>query len=255
LKRIWLFSISAALCLVPISPAKTKCQPQFLNEHLTARINCLNIPVATATLVVTQDTAATGEPIYHLAVSAKSTPFYSILYRVDNRYDSYFTWPDARTVRYQRRIDEPGVDLNREVRYQDGKALYEEEEPLTVPCKVQDLFLSLYALRGQPLEEGQVIDSSIELDGQLWTIRSRALGRERIKTRYGSFGAVKVEVRYLRADQSEENRRASDILTNNLVKEKTKVTIWFSDDEQKIPLKAHCHVSPFSIKAVFSVDQ
>ena len=53
----------------------------------------------------------------------------------------------------------------------------------------------------------------------------------------------------------EVSERKSDILTNNLVREKTRVIIWLSDDERKIPLKAHCRAAPFTIKALFSTTK
>lgn len=255
MRKSWLMTSLAALSLLAMRPQKSPAQPQFLDEHLIAEVTCLNIPVATATLIVTADSLAQGRSIYHLAVSAKSSRFYSLIYRVDNHYDSYFTWPDVRTLRYERHINEPGVDLHRMVTYQDTLAHCSGEEPRVVPAEVRDLFLSLYALRGQPLDEDQIIDTAMDLDGQLWIVRARSLGRERIKTRDGTFPAIKVEVRYVLTGETGENRGKSDILTNNLVEEKTRVIIWFSDDDRKVPLKAHCHVSPLTIKAIFSTDQ
>jgi hypothetical protein len=229
-----------------------KAQPPFLGEQLTAEITFLNIPVATATLQVTQETLEGDQSSYRLAITAKSTRFYSLLYKVDNRYDSFFTWPHFQTLRYERHIREPGVDLQRVVRYQGGQAIADGEEPVSVPGDVRDLFSALYALRGQPLNENQVIDSPMDLDGQLWVVRATVLGRERVKTRLDGHMAIKVMVRFLNPNQAQRHRRESDVLTNNLVKERTKLTIWFSDDEQRIPLKAQYRFSPFFIKAVFS---
>jgi len=243
---------AAAFFFVISSLGTAKAQPPFLGEQLTAEITFLNIPVAIATLQVTQETLEGDQSSYHLAITAKSTPFYSLLYPVDNRYDSFFTWPHFRTSRYERHIREPGVDLQRVVRYQNGQAIADGEEPVSVPRDVRDLFSALYALRGQPLKENQVIDSPMDLDGQLWVVRATVLGRERVKSRRDVHIAIKVMVRFLSPKQAQRTRRASDVLTNNLVKERTKLTIWFSDDEQRIPLKAQYRFSPFFIKAVFS---
>jgi len=236
-----------------ISPlGVAKAQPPFLGENLTFEITFLRIPVVTATFRVTEETAAGGQPIYHLAVSAKSTPFYSLLYQVDNQYHSFFTWPQVHPLRYERRIRETGVDFRRMVSYHDGQALYDGQRQVSVPPGVRDLFSALYALRGQALEEDQVIDSPLDLDGQLWEARAVVLGRERVETRLGSHPAIKVLVRFLGPDQPQRHKRESDVLTNNLVSEKTKLTIWFSDDEQKMPLRAQYNLAPFSIKAVLS---
>ena len=252
MKKNWLAPFLVALFMVVFPLSRVKAQPPFLGETLSAEITFLNIPVATAILRVTEQTAESDETVYHLAISAKSTPFYSLIYKVDNQYDSYFTWPEAGTLRYRRSICEPGVDLRRTVRYQDGQALCNGEEPVSVPPSVRDLFLAMYALRGKRLDENQVIDSPLELDGQLWTIRAKVIGREKVNIQQDSHPSIKVQVRFLHSSRAGEEKRASDILTNNLVREKTKLTIWFAEDELKTPLKAQCRAAFFTIKALFS---
>jgi hypothetical protein len=230
----------------------TRAQPSFLGECLTVEVTFLNIPVVTATLRMTEEVIGEDPAIYHLEVSTKSTPFYSLLYQVDNRYDSFFTWPEAHTLRYERCIRETGVDLRRVVSYQDGQAFYDGNLGAPVPSDVRDLFSALYALRGQSLEQDQVIDSPLDLDGQLWVARATVLGREEVRTHLGTHQTIKVGIRFLEPQQVQEERVKSDVLTNNLVRGKTKLTIWFSDDELKIPLRAQYRLVPFSLKAVLS---
>jgi hypothetical protein len=171
---------------------------------------------------------------------------------VDNRYDSYFTWPSAQTISYRRSILEPGVDLQRTIRYLNGQACTEGKTPWPVPPGVRDLFTALYALRGQPLEDGQVVESFLDLDGRIWISRSTVLGREQVETRVGSYPAVKVLVRFHPADDDGRQRPASDVMTNNLVREKTKLTLWFSDDDRHLLLKTDYRMAPFSLKAVLT---
>ena len=242
-----------AVLLSVVWPVKmTAAQPPFVGERLTIDVSFLNIPVVTATLHITDEMVEGSPPVYHLAVWAKSTPFYSLLYQVDNRYDSFFTWPQAHTLRYERCIKETGVDLRRVASYHDNQAFYDGELGPSVPPNVRDLFSALYALRGQPLEDGQVIDSPLDLDGQLWVARAVVLGREEIQTQLGTHQAIEVGIRFLEPEQAQGAREKSDVLTNNLVRANTKLTIWFSDDERKIPLRAQYRLVPFSLKAILS---
>lgn len=246
-----LSSVLPALLMVFLPWGLAKAQPPFLGENLAVEITFLKIPVVNATLRVTEETAEGDRPIYHLAVWAKTTPFYSLLYRVNNRYDSFFTWPQGHTLRYERHIQETGWTLRRVVTYQEGYAVYDGQRRVLVPAETRDLFSALYALRGQPLENNRVSDSSLDLDGQTWMMRAVVLGREQVQTDMGLRRAVKVQIRFLSSDRVQGNKRESDVLTNNLVREKTKVIIWLSDDERKTPLKAQFRLAPFSIKATF----
>jgi hypothetical protein len=244
------------LLLAAISaPLWAQTPPPFLGEKITVEVTFLNIPVVTAQLEVTEAMTQDEEPIYHLAVVAKSTPFYSLLYPVNNRYDSYFTWPEAHTRRYSRCINEPGVNLQLTIQYQDGLAISDGSPPRPVSLEVRDLFAALYALRGQALEDGQTFDSPLELDGDRWAAQANVLGREEVKTRLGTQQAVKVLVRFHILDHQEDKKRESDVLTNNLVREKTKLTLWFSDDHRRVPLKASYRMSPFSLKAVLTAQE
>jgi hypothetical protein len=224
----------------------------FSGERLTFEVTFLNIPVVRAEWEVAEVGFSGDEAVVHLAVVGRSTPFYSLLYPVNNRYDAYFTWPSAHTLKYTRCIDEPGVDLQRTIRYQNGLALTEGVDPRPVPGGVRDLFTALYALRGQPLQDGQIIESLLDLDGQMWTALTTVLGREMTKTHLGSHRAVKVLVRFHPLSQDGHERPESDVMTNNLVREKTKLTFWFSDDDRHLPLRAEYRMAPFSLKTVLS---
>jgi|GEM_PF-1303201 len=240
--------ILMAACLT--APCPSDASLPFSGEILTFDVTFLNIPVVTARLEVTEAGYSGDEPVVHLAVTGKSTPFYSLLYPVDNRYDAYFTWPSARTLRYCRSISEPGVDLQRAIRYENGLALTEEEDPRPVPRDVRDLFTALFVLRGYDLHDGQVIESTLDLDGEMWNARTTVLGRERTETGLGEHDAVKVMVRFEPTNPDGPERPDSDVMTNNLVRKKTKLAFWFSDDDRHLPLRAEYRMAPFSLKTV-----
>ena len=44
-----------------------------------------------------------------------------------------------------------------------------------------------------------------------------------------------------------DEKERSDMLTNNLVNEERSLVFWFSDDEQRLPLKAKFKMKPFAV--------
>ncbi len=252
LQRIPFFAAALSILMAAHFPAPARAANDlpFTDEKLTFEVTFLNIPVVTAELEVTEVGFSGNEPVLHLAVTGRSTSFYSLLYPVNNRYDAYFTWPSARTLKYSRSISEPGVDLQRTIRYQDGLARTEGAEPRPVPRGVRDLFTALYALRGYPLDDGQLVESLLDLDGEIWTVRTTVLGHETTQTDMGTHQAIKVLVRFQPMNPDDPSRPESDVMTNNLVRENTKLTFWFSDDDRRLPLRAEYRMAPFSLKTV-----
>jgi len=251
-RRILLFvaTLSALMAAGFPTPGDAATGLPLADEKLTFEVSFLNIPVVTAELEVTNVGFSGDEPVLHLAVLGRSTSFYSLLYPVNNKYDVYFTWPSARTLKYSRQISEPGVDLQRTIRYEDGLARTEGADPRPVPRGVRDLFTALYALRGHSLDDGQIIESLLDLDGEIWTARTTVLGHETTQTDLGICPAIKVLVRFHPMNPDDPKRPESDVMTNNLVREKTKLTFWFSDDDRRLPLRAEYRMAPFSLKTV-----
>ena len=70
-------------------------------------------------------------------------------------------------------------------------------------------------------------------------------GKEKISTKFGKKNAIKVKMNFYNHLNGEKER--SDMLTNNLVNEERSLLFWFSDDEQRLPLKAKFIMKPFAV--------
>jgi hypothetical protein len=107
----------------------------------------------------------------------------------------------------------------------------------------RDIFTALFYMRTLDLREN--ISFSIDAAGKMWTITSRFLGTEQLRTTIGSFMTNRVEISFEQYDDTRGLR--SDILTNNLVNEDNRLIFWFTDDERQIPVRASYNMRPFNV--------
>lgn len=98
----------------------------------------------------------------------------------------------------------------------------------------RDFFSALFYLRTVDLKK----EHSFTIDnvGKLSTISCKFITNEIIKTPIGVFNTTKVAISFKFIDSQPTAR--SDILTNNLVKPDNTLFFWFTNDENKIPVKA-----------------
>ena len=84
------------------------------------------------------------------------------------------------------------------------------------------------------LKENDIIDINMFFDERMERIRVLIMGRERLKTKFGEIDCIKIRPQVL------EGRVFSD---------EENVTLWVSDDKNKIPVKIKASILVGSIKA------
>ncbi|HQF67536.1 MAG TPA: DUF3108 domain-containing protein [Candidatus Cloacimonadota bacterium] len=169
-----------------------------------------------------------------LAVSEVSSAFFPSL---ENQYRSEF---DANFLprKYERKIKQTKLSDQVEVSYfhfahyakvaqQNGK----RSSSYAIADSTRDIFSLLAMLIGGKAEPGAY---SVDGNGQLWTAQLSKEGRERIRTNLGRFSCTKYVLRF--KPQSPAKMPYIDMVTHNLLKEDSKLTLWISED--LIPLKA-----------------
>jgi hypothetical protein len=175
----------------------------------------------------------------HLTMEAVSKGILSKLFKVNfhQRVDSTVE-PQSFTVLQTNKVDEQGkrqriseavFDRN------EGKVVWTERDP-NDPNRpprvvsnqwsgaVQDIASAFYFLRTQPLAVGQSFELLISDSGQVYHTPVRVTERKKMKTVLGQVWTLKVE-----ADVFGEG---------HLLRGKGKMSLWYTDDERRIPVKA-----------------
>lgn len=174
----------------------------------------------TATMRI--DTAGSEERV---TGTADATGVVAMLYRVQDRFESYFDRRSFCSLSLTKRSEEGLRQRNTIIRFDQvrRKAVLDERNPrngqskhteLNIPGCVTDVLSGMYYLGSLSLEPGRASMFPLNDGGQTVNVRAEAEAREDIKTDAGTFRTVRLQIS---ADAGK-------------LKDSGKVWIWYSDD-------------------------
>lgn len=184
--------------------------------------------------------------VYHVVGKGKTAGLASIFFKVDDNYESYFDKVSGRPYRFIRKIDEGGYTKNLEIQF-DHQAReatvfnlkHNRQKVIKTPGGVHDLLSAFYYLRNNYRSEDLVVGQSISLDvlyddDKPFTFKLKFLGREELKTKFGRVKTLKFR---------------PYVQSGRVFKEEESVTLWVSDDMNKIPVRIQADLMIGSLKA------
>lgn len=119
---------------------------------------------------------------------------------------------------------ERGVAMrDREKKLVGGATRSSEKEYTLARTHVQDSMSMIYFLRAFPLKVGSKLESNVFESKKVWTLTVNVVGRERIKTKAGTFDALKVKPEVTTLDGKKQD--------------KGQMVVWLTDDERKLPVR------------------
>jgi hypothetical protein len=166
-------------------------------------------------------------------------------FKVDDLYESYFDKVTNKPYHYVRKIDEGGYTKNQEGIFdQDANKILvkdfknKTEKSFSVTENIQDIVSTFYYLRNHPtidkLKVGESVVVDMFFDDEIYKFKLKFIGRENIKTKFGT--APSMIFRPI-------------VQSGRVFKEEESLTVWISDDENKIPLRIKASLAVGSIKA------
>ena len=185
-----------------------------------------------------------------LSVNAKATPIASIASNMDNSYKSIYSG-NFLPILYQKLIDQGDyyedriIKYNRDMQTANRVSNISPDRNCEYPINPEsrDFFSALFYLR-KALDEPSG-ELWVDANRLIWKVNYKVIGKETISTKLGKMQAIKVELNLQNYLNKEKER--SDMLTNNLVNPERALIFWFSDDEQRLPLKAKFMMNPFAV--------
>ncbi|MBD0284645.1 MAG: DUF3108 domain-containing protein [Flavisolibacter sp.] len=207
----------------------------FYNVYYTLAGIYVNAGQVTFTTLLEQ---WAGRPVYHIVGEGGTRSSYDWIYKVRDRYESYLDTATLLPVRFVRNVSEGSdkkfeqVIFNRSMNMaSNGTTTYQ------VPPCVQDVLSAIYYARNinfdryQPNEK---IPFSIFLENEVHNVYVRYLGRERVKTKYGTFTAIKFKPLLIKGTIFEGGE---------------KMTVWVTDDANRIPVRVDSPILVGTVRA------
>ncbi len=176
-------------------------------------------------------------PVYHVVGAGNSNSSYDFLFKVRDRYESFFDTATLQPYKFIRRVNEGNYTKYENITFnQKTNTAVSSEGTFNVPTCIQDVISAVYYARNINFDNYKVNDLipfNMFLDNEVYNLHIRYLGKEKIKTKYGKFRSIKFKPLLVKGTIFEGGE---------------KMTVWVSDDGNHIPLRIESPIKVGSIK-------
>ncbi len=208
-------------------------------EKLEYRLHYGVISAGTAKLEVNKiDKKIAGRDIYHIVGTGKSKGAFDWFFKVRDRYETFMDINGAFPWAFVRNVNEGGYKIKQQYKFFQSKNKIDNGKGKTfdAPAGIQDMLSSFYYARTidyTNAKDGEIFTIWSFVDDKIWPLKIRFKGREIIKVSGKKYRAMKFH---------------PVIQTGRLFKHEEDVTVWISDDANKIPLLAEGKVMVGAVK-------
>ena len=222
-------------------------EPFKAGENLEYRVHYGIFNASYASLSLSNENLG-GEEVLHASGYGKTIGLARLFFKVEDYYSSYFDVEKVQPKLFKRNIYEGGYTKNLEVSFNSEKKEATVNnikkgttDIISTKNNVQDLISSLYYLRknfsADEIKEGDFFTINMFYDSKNRELALKYLGKETIKTKYGKIECLKL--------MPVTNR-------SRIFKGEGSVTIWLTNDKNKIPIRIQADLLVGSIKADLS---
>ncbi len=215
-----------------------------VGEQLKYRLSYSNFFTAGFATMDIKKSKKHGKDAFHVIGKGKTTGMINWFFKVRDNYETYIEKETLLPYKFIRQIDEGGYTKDKEILFdqeaQKASVFDRETQKMktySTEKNVQDILSSLYFMRNEDISDfknGDELFLPIFLDGEMMHMKLRFLGREIIKTKFGKIKAAKF---------------MPLVASDRIFKDKESVTVWVSDDENKIPLLIKADLAVGSLRA------
>jgi hypothetical protein len=193
-----------------------------VGERLEFEIVYGFVRAGAATMSIPDTHWVNGRPCYHIVTTAESSKFFSNIFKVRDRVESYIDMGGIFTWKFEKHLREGHFRADKYVEHdQLNNRVITGKDTMAVPPYVQDILSTFYYSRTFVFKPGEFFDIDNYADGDVYPLRILIYRKERVEVPAGKFDCVVVEPVFR---------------GEGLFNQKGKLTIWVTDDERKIPV-------------------
>ena len=178
-----------------------------------------------------------GKPVYHTVGTGKTYPFFDNFFKVRDRYESYYDTATLLPYKFMRTVEEGNYKNYNNVTFnQDAKTAVSNKGVYQFTDCMQDVVSAMYYIRNfdyDKCKSGDKIPFDMFLDDEVFHLYIKYMGREKVKTKYGKFRAIKLKPLLIKGTIFEGGE---------------KMTVWVSDDPNHLLLRIESPITVGSIK-------
>lgn len=205
-------------------------------EELVFSVQYGIIKAGEATLEIRNIATIDSTYCYRIVSNARTNDVFSLVFKVRDRFESFMDTTHLYSLRYEKHIREGRFRRDQVVEF-DQKAHTAEYNDKVIPIapRTQDVLSALYYVRTLPLKVGQSIAVANHTDGKNYPLVIKVIRKETVTVDAGTFDCLVVE---------------PILLGPAIFTQKGRLTVWLTDDRNKIPVLMKSKVVIGSVAAV-----
>jgi hypothetical protein len=200
--------------------------PEFVGfgegEKLVFSVEYSLVTAGEASLEIRNIAEINGRPCYRIVSDARTNKFFSTLFKVRDRFESYMDTTSLYSLRYEKHLREGRFKRDESVTFdQNAHTAMYKDKVVPIAPHTQDVLSALYYIRTLPLEVGQAVSFANHTDGKNYPLIVQVHRRETVTVDAGTFDCLVVE----------------PILRGPAIfSQKGRLTVWITDDRYKMPV-------------------
>jgi hypothetical protein len=229
---VTLFILSA----VSLSNLGADFRPFSKGEKLVFSVEYGPVKAGTAIMEVSEIAMIDSIPSFHIVSTEKTSPFFSKMFKIDDRYDSYVDTVSLHSLRFEKHIREGSYKKDQVVIFDhdSAKVIYSDGKEFEIEPGAKDIIASIYFARTLDLEVGKSVFINNHTDGKNYNLEVKVLKKERVETPAGEFDCLVIQ------PVVEEGK---------VFASRDGLMIWLTDDSWKIPILIRSKIMIGSIQA------
>lgn len=231
--------VSGAMSFVQITLPTVKNNSFQLGEKLRYRITYGFIDAGEAVLEIKETTKKGNgsRELFHIVGTGKTLGGFNSVFKVNDVYESYIDKKGIFPWQFVRRVDEGGYKLSQDYVFkQDKQKVHNGEKDFTTPVGIQDMISSFYyarTLNFDNVKVGDTFEFKCFMDDEIWPLKVKYLGDEKISIRKGKFNCMKF---------------APVVQTGRVFKKQDDLNFWVTKDGNHIPILVKAKIPVGSVK-------
>ena len=186
-----------------------------------------------------------NKAVFHAKGFGETTGIAKWFFKVEDYYESYFDQKTGLPYKFVRDINEGGYTKNIEIDFDHDEATAfvhdkkrNEINEFSIEYGVQDLISSFYFLRKFYPKKGVKVNESFDInmffDNENYVFKLKHLGSETIRSKFGKIRCLKFR---------------PFVQSGRVFEEQESVTLWVSDDKNRLHIRLQADILVGSIKA------
>lgn len=207
-------------------------------EQLQFRVHYGVINAAKITMSVGAKTQTiNNRKAYYVKVDGETLKSFDFMYKVRDKFESWIDAESLAPLRYAKTVRENKYfDEDLAIYMHDKKKLRNKKGELTIPSYTQDIGSAIFYARNLDFSKAklnQVYPIDIYLDNKVYNLQFTYLGIETIQTDLGKVKCIKLRPK---------------LVVDRVFKSTNDMTIWISNDKNKIPMRIESAIKVGSLK-------